>query len=338
MLDDARAERTAVAGDLHGFVETAAHLARRTHPVRQAGHVHLLHHLLEAVIGSAHQIGFGALEDDLARGQRFGPHLLFHAHDAVAVARPVAQITRHGKQGDTGVAGRRTDGARQRQRNVCVGVRGKPFVAVEPPDAILLARLGLQLPDIGAAGPLHHPLRAFPQRIEVGGGHPRQQFGLQFVAREFCQDLNRGVGNAERAHHAEFGLGEEILERVLDRQWRGSLPAERTGRVTHGVHLEVFEADLLHLAIGGVIFDLVDIAAEPIAVLELGWIALDLAGEFIEPPACDFAELANVRLEMAHHGRFHVGAQRGLKTRVDIVEIHALAVGCDGRGFAACRL
>ena len=50
----------------HRLVDAAPHHRGGAHAVRQPRQVDLLHHLLQAAIGVADQIGLGALQQDLA--------------------------------------------------------------------------------------------------------------------------------------------------------------------------------------------------------------------------------------------------------------------------------
>ena len=75
-----------VAGNLHRFVECAAHLASRTDAVREPRHVHFFHHLLDAAIFAADQIRFRALQYNLAASKRPGSQLFLDTDDTVFVA------------------------------------------------------------------------------------------------------------------------------------------------------------------------------------------------------------------------------------------------------------
>ena len=131
--------------------------------MRKPRQVDLLHHLLEAAIGFADQIGDGALQQDFAARHRTGAQFVLEADDAVGVAAAVLQPARQREQRKPPGAVRRAFGARQQQRDVGVGMRAEPFVAIEPPHAVFVAGDGFDRADIGAAGALGHELRALPQ-------------------------------------------------------------------------------------------------------------------------------------------------------------------------------
>jgi len=100
-------------------------------------------------------------------------------------------------------------------------MRAEPFVASEPPFAVLLACDRFNGADVGAAGALGHELRALPHRGDIARKHFRQQIFLKFCIRELADQMDRGIGDADRTHQAELGLHEQILQRVFgDRRQR----------------------------------------------------------------------------------------------------------------------
>ena len=136
---------------------------------RQARQVHLVEHLLEAVGEFADRIGDRPFQTDLAACHGARAELVLEPHDPVAVAPPVLQPARQREQRKPGGAGSGALGAREQQRYVGIGVRAEPFLAVEPPHAVLLARHRLDRADVGAAGLLGHELRALPLHRRVSG-------------------------------------------------------------------------------------------------------------------------------------------------------------------------
>ena len=57
----------------------------------------------------------------------------------------------------------------------------------------------------------------------------------------------------------------------------------------HRCHLKIAPGDLLHLAIGRVIVDPVDIPPEPVTGMEHGLVLVGLHCQIVQPPARDFA-------------------------------------------------
>ena len=87
----------------------------------------------------ADQVGLGALEADLAAGHGLGAELVLQAHDPVGVARAVVEPARQGEQREAARAARARLRPGQHQRDIGIGVGAEPFLAVQPPDAVLVA-------------------------------------------------------------------------------------------------------------------------------------------------------------------------------------------------------
>ena len=96
--------------------------------------------------------------------------------------------------------------------------------------------------------------------------------------------------------------------------------------MAHGVELEIAEGDLLHLAVGGMVLDRVFVAAEPVARLEYGWIAIGDARDLVEAAAGEFAEALEVRFEFCPDRGIEMQAQEILQAAVDGPEILPRAV------------
>jgi hypothetical protein len=158
---------------------------------------------------------------------------LTHSHDPVGVVPAVLQPARQREQSEPLGAGCRAFRARQHQRDIAVGMRAEPFVAAEPPLAFLEVRGGLDGAEIRAAGALGHELRALPHRGDVAGQHPGQEVVLELRAGEFADQMERGVGDADRAHQPELGLHEQILQCVFGNSWQRTVHAQRAGAVAH---------------------------------------------------------------------------------------------------------
>jgi len=151
----------------HGLVQAAPHHRGRAHAMRQPRQVDLLHHLLQPGLRVADEIGDCALQPDFARGHRACAELVLQPHDPVAVAAAVLQPARQRKQREPFRAGGRAFQARQQQCDVGIRMRAEPFVAGEPPLAVLMPRHRFDRADIGAAGALGHELRALPHRGDI---------------------------------------------------------------------------------------------------------------------------------------------------------------------------
>ena len=197
--------------------------------------------------------------------------------------------------------------------------------------------LGLERADIGAAGLLGHELRALEHDRRVLAEQPVEQQLLQRRRAEALDDEVGGVRHRDRAHQAELGLHEEIGDAVLHQRMRGLLHAQHAGAMAHGVHAEVVEGDLLHLAVGGMVVDPVLVAAEAVARLQHRRMLVGHHGEIVEPVAGERAQ----PLEMRRHRRPQAGLQ---VERQQVLELpvdrhrssgHAHRVRCVRRRAAA---
>ena len=111
--------------------------------------------------------------------------------------------------------------------------------------------------------------------------------------------MDRGVGDADRAHQPELGLHEQILQRVFGDRRQRTVHAERAGAMAHGMELEIAEGDLFHLAIGGMIVDPVLVAAEAVARMQHRRMLVGDAGQLVEPAAGELAEPIEMRFQLA---------------------------------------
>ena len=152
---------------------------------------------------------------------------------------------------------------------------------------------------------------------------------------EFPDQMDRGVGDADRAHQPELGLHEQILQRVFGDCGQRAIHAERAGAMAHGVELEIAEGDLLHLAIGGVIVDPVFVAAETVARVQHRRMLVGDPRQLVEPAACECAEAIEMRLEAREIIRREIMREQVAQAAVDGVEILSGAIGRDVIGAAA---
>ena len=157
---------------------------------------------------------------------------------------------------------------------------------------------------------------------------------MQFGAGEFADQMDRGVGHADRAHQPELGLHEQILQRVFGDRRQRAIHAERAGAMAHGVKLEIAERDVLHLAVGRVVVDPVLVAAETVARVQHRRMLVGDPGEFVEPAAGQRAETIEVRLKPAKIIRFQIKLQQIAQAAIDGVEILPGAIRRDVIGAA----
>ena len=136
--------------------------------MREAGQIDLLHHLFQALVRLADQERLGAFEADFPAGHRFGAEFVFQANDSVGVATAVAQPPGQRKQRQPTRARGSTFGARQHQRDIGIGMRTKPFFAVQAPGSVLQPGDRFNRADIRTAGLFGDELRALPHRGKVG--------------------------------------------------------------------------------------------------------------------------------------------------------------------------
>ena len=93
--------------------------------------------------------------------------------------------------------------------------------------------------------------------------------------------------------------------------------------------LEVLEADLFHLVIGGVVFQPVTVAAVAVALFELRRIAVDDARQAVEFATGRLAKLFQPGFEVGKQFGFGIDLQRSLEAGVNVVEIEVRAVRRD---------
>jgi hypothetical protein len=205
----------------------------------------------------------------------------------------------------------------------------EPFVAEQPPLAAFEAGRGFDRADVGAASPFGHELRALPHRRDIAGQHPGQQIILQLGTCEFPDQMDRGVGHADRAHQPEFGLHEQILQRVFGDRGQWAVHAEHAGAMAHGMKLEIAECDVLHLTIGRMVFDPVLVAAKTVARMEHRRMLVGDPREFVEPAARKPAEPIDMRLQPPKIVRLQIKRQQVAQAPIDGVEIPARAIRRD---------
>src|ERR1700683_399567 len=95
---------------------------------------------------------------------------------------------------------------------------------------------------------------------------------------------------------------------------------------------EFAKADALHFAIGGVIFDLILVAAEAIPMVQDGDALVRLHGKFVETPAGKFAEPLEVRREVVERFFIEIEREKIAQRPIDSPEVEAATVRRDRLG------
>jgi len=122
---------------------------------------------------------------------------------------------------------------------------------------------------------------------------------LELGAGEFANEMDRGVGHADRTHQPELGLHEQILQRIFGYRGQRAIHPKRAGAMAHGVKLEIAERDFLHFAVGRMIVDPVLVAAEPIACVQDRRVLVGGPRQFVEPAARQRTEVMEMRFQPA---------------------------------------
>ena len=130
--------------------------------------------------------------------------------------------------------------------------------------------------------------------------------------------MDRGVGDADRAHQSELGLHEQILQRIFGDRGQRPFHAERAAAMAHGVKLEIAECDALHLAIGRMVVDPVLVAAEAVRGVEHRRMLVGGAGEFIQPAARQLAEAMEMRFQPPEILRLQVQPEQIAQAAIDL--------------------
>ena len=166
---------------------------------------------------------------------------------------------------------------------------------------------------------------------------------LELVVGECLDEVCGGVGHADRAHQAELGLHEQILQSVFGDRGQRTVHAERAGTMAHGMELEIAERDTLHLAIGGMIIDPVLVAPEPVARAQHRRVPFGEPRQLIEPAAGELPKPVEMRLEAGKIIRHEIELQQIAQAAIDGVEVLSRTIrrdviGAAPRGLHACFL
>ena len=103
----------------------------------------------------------------------------------------------------------------------------------------------------------------------------------------------------------------------------GVRPAENALAVRHGVNAEGAERGVLKFPIGRMVFDVLDVAAEFVAMHQHRGMAVADAGAFIQPAAGQLAEPVQMRVQMRYQIGWQVEPEQVAQRAVVAVEILA---------------
>ncbi|MHC2475530.1 hypothetical protein ACVJF0_006507 [Bradyrhizobium elkanii] len=184
-----------------------------------------------------------------------------------------------------------------------------------------------QRADIGAALLLGHELAALRQSAHVGLGQAVEIFRLQRLAAEIRQQLCTPVGDVDRAAHAEFGLVEQEGEGVLGHHRILVGPTHDALAERQGMDAELAERSLLDLAIGRMIFDVLHVAPELVALMQHRRMPVGKPRAFVEIASGQPAEAVEMRLDVAEQCVGQMQLQKIGQRRIGPVEIHSRRVG-----------
>jgi hypothetical protein len=187
--------------------------------------------------------------------------------------------------------------------------------------------------DVGATRLLGHELRALQQLGGIERDHALAVLLAQ-LGRAVAQHQHGGeLGDGERAHQAELGLREEVVQGELHQRRHAGRPAEDRP-MRRGMQAELVEADLLHLAIGGVMLDPLHVAAEAVAVVQHRRMLVGKAGPTVEIAAGELAQAVEVRPEVRLFLRRQVEPEQIAETRIGPEQVQPAAVAADMVGAA----
>ena len=107
----------------------------------------------------------------------------------------------------------------------------------------------------------------------------------------------------------------------------GLRPAQNALANRHRVNAEFAERGALEFAIGRMILDPLDVAAEAVALVQHRHVAVGKPRAFVEMAAGERAQPVEMRLDMAKQRIGQMDAQQIGQRRIGAVEIHAGGVG-----------
>ena len=289
-VDQLAPEGLAVARKMQRVGERAAHHAGRAHAVGEPRHIDHVGHLREAAAEFAHEVGGRAFHADFAARHVARAQLVLQPDDAVLVCAAVGQGARQQEQPQAAGSGHAAFGARQHQREVRIGVGAEPLVAVELPGVALRPGDGGHRAYVGSCALFGDEHGALGQGIHVGRGQPRQVARDQFRCAEFAQRARERIGHAQGATQAEFGLHEQIGQRVFRQRRQRLRPAEHAGSMRHRGQAEFTVGQAFHFHVGRMLLQPFSVEAAPVAVMQHRRILVRCARKLIERIAREYAQ------------------------------------------------
>ncbi|KGX30923.1 hypothetical protein Y600_390 [Burkholderia pseudomallei MSHR3709] len=333
-VDQLAAERFAMARDVQRLRRRAPHQPRCAHAVRQTRHVDHVGHLMKAAADLADQIGFGAVERDLAARHRTAAELVLQAYDPIAIARAVGERLRQQEQREALHAVGRAFGPGEHHREIGVRVRAEPLVAEQPPCRRTVGgraahRTRRDAADVGARRLLGHEHRALIQHVEIARREPRQETLDELARTEAAQRARERIGHADGAAKAELGLHEQERQRVFDERRR------RAVAMAHRGEPELRICDALELDVVRMLVDRLERLAAPRARLKHGRVPVGARREAVELVRRAQPERAQFRLEAAKARFAQMEPQQRRAIGIAREEVDAPRigdVGCARRG------
>ena len=243
------------------------------------------------------------------------------------VRAAIIKEARHQKQADATGARPGSFRAGQQRDDRRIGIGAKPFFAVEPEMLAFGHRASGEAAHIGAAFLFRHELRALGQFAHIGLRQPVEILGLKRRIAIARQQHRRAIGDIDRAAQAKLGLVEQIGEGVFSRGGISLRPAENALAMRHRMDAECAERGLFQLAVSRVVFDVLDVAAEFVAVVQNRRMAVADARAFIQPSTGHFAETVKMRVDMGHQIGRQIQRQQITQRRVVAIEILAGGIG-----------
>ncbi|MNQ69238.1 hypothetical protein D3C85_838230 [compost metagenome] len=236
------------------------------------------------------------------------------------VVRAVGQVARQQEQRHALQAGLRL-AARQHHGVARVRVGAEPFVAMDAPGAVVL-RFGRDFggADVRPRALFRHEHGALAQRVEILGGDLWQHALDQRGVAELAQGARQRVRHADRAAQAEFGLHEQVAERVLGGGRHGLGPAQHAAPVRQRGQAKFAVCQPLELYIGRMLVDPGLVGAGAAAHGQGGRMLVRGGGQLVHDAARQLAQPFQMgqqvgvqrggQVALAERGRVRVGVEQ----------------------------
>ncbi|CFN70691.1 Uncharacterised protein [Bordetella pertussis] len=218
--------------------------------------------------------------------------------------------------------------ARQHHGKAGIRVGAEPLVAMQRP-----APVGLRLgghrggADVRAGALFGHEHGALLQLVEILRDDLRQDLFHQRGVAELAQRARQRVRHADRAAQAEFGLHEQMAERVLGRGGHGVRPAEHAAAMRQGRQAELAVGQALQLHIGGMLVDARFVRAGAVPHRQRGRVAVGRHGQFVHAAAGQRAQAIQVRQQVVAEIGGQVAARQAGRIRIGAEQVQAARVG-----------